>query len=65
MRTLCLAFVLLAGITMLAFVGLAQQPPTAGPYKILKTAKVGGEGGFDYISVDVESRRLYVPRNGP
>ena len=50
---------------MLASMGLAQQPPTAGPYKILKTAKVGGEGGFDYISVDVESRRLYVPRNGP
>ena len=39
--------------------------PTAGPYKVLKTAKVGGEGGFDYISADVEGRRLYVPRSGP
>ena len=34
------------------------------PYKILKTAKAGGEGGFDYISADVDARRLYVPRSG-
>ena len=28
-----------------------------GPYKVLKTAKVGGEGGFDYIAgVQVKSR---------
>ena len=45
--------------------GLAQQAPAAGPYKVLKTAKVGGEGGFDYIFADVEGRRLYIPRNGP
>src|ERR1019366_10019849 len=37
----------------------------AGPYKVLKTAKVGGEGGFDYIFADVKARRLYIPRNGP
>jgi DNA-binding beta-propeller fold protein YncE len=36
----------------------------AGPYKILKTAMVGGDGGFDYISADVAERRLYAPRNG-
>ena len=40
---------------------LAQSPATA-PYKVLKTAKVGGEGGYDYIFADVEGRRLYVPR---
>jgi hypothetical protein len=45
--------------------GLSQQAPTAGPYKVLKTAKVGGEGGYDYIFADVESRRLYIPRGGP
>jgi hypothetical protein len=50
---------------MLASTVLAQYAPTDGPYKILKTAKVGGEGGFDYIFADVEARRLYVPRNGP
>src|ERR1019366_10178373 len=33
--------------------------------KVLKTAKVGGEGGFDYVQADVAGRRLYVPRSGP
>jgi len=31
---------------------------------VLKTAKVGGEGGFDYIYADVVGRRLYIPRGG-
>jgi DNA-binding beta-propeller fold protein YncE len=31
----------------------------------LKTAKVGGEGGFDYVYADAQERRLYVPRSGP
>jgi len=50
---------------MLASTGLAQHAPTAGPYQVLKTAKVGGEGGFDYIFADVKGRRLYIPRGGP
>jgi hypothetical protein len=37
---------------------MAQQ----GPYKVLKTAKVGGAGGFDYIYADDAGRRLYIPR---
>src|SRR3984893_14848398 len=65
MRRISLALVFVAGIAMLASIGSAQHDPTAGPYKVLKTAKAGGEGGFDYISADVEGRRLYVPRNGP
>jgi DNA-binding beta-propeller fold protein YncE len=42
----------------------AQQPSTDGPYKIIKTAKVGGEGGFDYINADADGRRLYIARGG-
>jgi DNA-binding beta-propeller fold protein YncE len=49
---------------MLASIGLAQQAPTAGPYKVIKTAKVGGAGGFDYVYADVVGRRLYIPRSG-
>jgi YVTN family beta-propeller protein len=33
-----------------------------GPYKVIKTAKVGGLGGFDYIYADSAGRRLYIPR---
>ena len=41
--------------------GIAQEGST-GPYKVLKTAKVGGEGNWDYIYADVAGRRLYIPR---
>src|ERR1700761_9810969 len=54
----CLA---LAGLALLPTLATAQQ---AGPYKILKTVKVGGEGGFDYVTADSEGRRLYVARSG-
>lgn len=67
MRRFCVSGVLVAAIVTLAFAGASlglAQAPSAGPYKVLKTAKVGGDGGFDYISADVEGRRLYVPRNG-
>jgi DNA-binding beta-propeller fold protein YncE len=65
MRPFRLALALAAGIALLASMGLAQRAPTAGPYKVLKTAKVGAEGGFDYVFADVEGRRLYMPRSGP
>ena len=32
--------------------------------KCSSTAKVGGEGGWDYIYADVAGRRLYIPRRG-
>jgi hypothetical protein len=43
---------------------LPAQPPTDSPYKVLKSAKVGGEGGTDYIYADADGRRLYIPRGG-
>lgn len=42
----------------------AQEPSTTGPYRVLKTARVGGEGGYDYVYADVAGRRLYIPRGG-
>jgi hypothetical protein len=64
MRPLRLVLVLATGIAMSASMGLAQYARTAAPYKVLKTAKVGGVGGFDYIFADVAARRLYIPRSG-
>ena len=64
MRTFRLALLLATGIALAASIGLARPASNAGPYKVLKMAKVGGEGGFDYIFADVAARRLYVPRNG-
>src|SRR4051812_26977982 len=42
----------------------AAWSQSGGPYKVLKTARVGGEGGWDYIYADVAGRRLYIPRRG-
>jgi DNA-binding beta-propeller fold protein YncE len=56
----------LLALTLGLLAGTASaQGPAAGPYKILKTAKVGGEGGFDYVNADSASRRLYIARSGP
>src|SRR5579884_777404 len=46
---------MLAGLAVLAF---------AAEYKVIKTAKVGGAGGFDYVYADSAGRKLYVPRSG-
>src|SRR3954466_397240 len=54
-----LTLLLTAGIAALAPIVLAQS---SGPYKVLKTAKVGGEGGTDYIFADTVGRRLYITR---
>ena len=64
MRPFVLAVALVAGMALCASMGSSQQAQTAGPYKIIKTVKVGGEGGFDYIFADVKGRRLYTPRGG-
>src|SRR5579863_8912682 len=64
MRRLWLGVVFAAGIAMLASVGFAQHDQTTGPYKVLKTAKVGGDGGFDYVYADSVGRRLYIARLG-
>ena len=62
MRLTCLGLAM--GITMFVAGGWAQTVPADGPYKVLKTAKVGGAGGFDYVHADVEGRRLYIARTG-
>ena len=49
-------------VVLLTAVGLSLQAQTEGPYKVLKTAKVGGEGGTDYIFADTTGRRLYITR---
>ena len=58
------AAVIAAAFAVLPLPGAAQNAPAIGPNKLLKAAKVGGDGGFDYIFADVDARRLYTPRSG-
>lgn len=54
MRNVALTLLLLgAGSAVLA----ADQP-----YRVLKSVKLGGEGGWDYVTVDADARRIYIPR---
>jgi DNA-binding beta-propeller fold protein YncE len=57
------AFLTIAAVfTLFVAIGSAWQAANSGPYKVLKTVKTGGLGGFDYIYADVAGRRLYIPR---
>jgi DNA-binding beta-propeller fold protein YncE len=60
MRAAFLPCLLLASLTSASG---AQQPRTDGPYTVLLRARVGGEGGTDYIYANSEDRRLYITRN--
>jgi DNA-binding beta-propeller fold protein YncE len=57
MKRFCLA-------CLVAFAPVVGAQSTDGPYKVLKAARVGGEGGWDYINADAVGRRLYIPRGG-
>jgi YVTN family beta-propeller protein len=52
------------GFAVLALPQLAPAAPAttpaSGPYQKLTEIPIGGEGGWDYLSVDAASRRLYV-----
>ena len=59
--------ILIAAGFALALTGKMAPPASAADeYKVVKTARVGGEGAFDFVYADDAGRRLYVPRNeGP
>jgi hypothetical protein len=51
-------------LCLFALLALGAACAQDGPYKVLKTAKVGGTGGFDYVYADSAARRLYIARSG-
>jgi DNA-binding beta-propeller fold protein YncE len=40
-----------------------SAPGETGPYHVAQTFHVGGEGAWDYLTVDPEHQLLYVPRS--
>jgi len=54
---------LLAILLILAFAGFglaAGEPANPSGYHLLKKIVIGGTGGWDYLTLDVQSRLLYV-----
>src|SRR6267378_462004 len=45
-----------------AFSRAATPAPGASGYHIIKTVPVGGDGGWDYVFVDSDARRIYISR---
>jgi DNA-binding beta-propeller fold protein YncE len=52
-------------LALAALTAVAAPVLTHAQYKVIKTVKVGGEGGSDYVYADSDARRLYVARSGP
>jgi YVTN family beta-propeller protein len=51
------------GMSMAALLLAAAAVAAAGPgYHIMATYKLGGDGGWDYLTVDAPARRLYISR---
>ena len=59
-RACCLALSL-AALAATLTPALAQT----GPYKLLSTTKLGGDGGWDYLAADAPTRQLFIARSGP
>jgi DNA-binding beta-propeller fold protein YncE len=56
------AFVLAFALLLLSPSVFLGAPQDSG-YRVLRTIPLGGEGGWDYVTVDSAARRVYIPRS--
>lgn len=52
----------LAMLAVLVFAGTSTTTAEAGDYSVSQTLQIGGEGGFDYVTLDDAGKLLYLPR---
>ena len=60
MKKIFVLCVALAGVAALSLSAKAQSAPG---YKVTKTWKLGGEGGWDYLTADADGHRLFIARS--
>ena len=60
MKTLFFAPLMAFGL--LASAASHAAPAALSPYHLLQKVTLGGEGGWDYLTLDAASRRLYISR---
>ena len=53
-----------AAVVVVPMIMPAAHAAEDGPYHVLQVAKVGGDGGYDYVKADSADRRLFVTRHG-
>lgn len=56
---LCWACVL---VSSLVLISVSASTASAQSYKVLRRMPVGGEGGWDYVRVDSDAKRIYLSR---
>src|SRR3984957_15016628 len=60
---------LVRGAAVLAITFLSLYPavfhaaPQASGYRVIRTIHLGGEGNWDYVTVDSDARHIYIPRS--
>jgi DNA-binding beta-propeller fold protein YncE len=47
-------------VALLFFLTMLSKSVAAAEYQLLRQIPIGGEGGWDYLSIDAQARRLYV-----
>jgi YVTN family beta-propeller protein len=58
---LCLSVLLL--LVLQCAVARAQQPKSPSGYHVINRFKLGGEGGWDYLTFDAKGGRLFISRS--
>jgi YVTN family beta-propeller protein len=51
-----------AGVAVMAAIAAPAVVTAQGPYKVVDKWKLGGEGGWDYLSVDPATHKLFITR---
>jgi len=60
--TLHRAFIFAFGMLLFSPAIVSAAPQDSG-YRVIRTIHLGGEGNWDYVTVDADARRVYIPRS--
>jgi DNA-binding beta-propeller fold protein YncE len=60
--TLRWSFVLAFALLLFSPAVVSAEPQNSG-YRVIRTIHLGGEGNWDYVTVDADARRVYIPRS--
>ena len=60
--TLHWAFILAFSFLLFSPAVVSAAPQDSG-YRVIRTIKLGGEGNWDYVTVDADAHRVYIPRS--
>lgn len=63
MKCLKQGWIVRVGLTLVTLVLVTSGLEAVAGYHVIKTYKLGGDGGWDYLTLDSASNRLYISRS--